>query len=60
MSWLVELFSTGNGMLDFLMDTDANEAIKGLAKTGYVAGGPKGWIKDFEGKLAASKVKTPE
>ena len=34
--------------------------IKGLAKTGYVAGGPKSWIKDFEGKLAASKVKTPQ
>ncbi|MDC0339282.1 thioredoxin family protein [Flavobacteriales bacterium] len=34
--------------------------IKGLAKTGYVAGGPKSWIKDFEGKLAANKVKTPE
>ena len=33
--------------------------IKGLATTGYAAGGPKGWIKDFEGKLAASKVKTP-
>lgn len=33
MSWLVELFSTGNGMFDFLMDTDANETIKGLAKT---------------------------
>ena len=34
--------------------------IKGLAKTGYVAGGPKSWIKDFEGKLAASKIKTPQ
>ena len=34
--------------------------IKGLAKTGYVAGGPKSWIKDFEGKLAANKVRKTE
>ncbi len=46
----------------FTISTNAETGerkIKGLAKTGYVAGGPKGWIKDFEGKLAASKVKTP-
>jgi len=33
MSWLVELYNTGNGMFDFLMDTDTHETIKGLAKT---------------------------
>ena len=47
----------------FTISTNAETGkseIKGLATTGYVAGGPKSWIKDFEGKLAASKVKTPE
>ena len=31
MNWLVEIYNTG--MFDFLMDGDANETIKGLAKT---------------------------
>lgn len=30
--------------------------IKGLAKTGYVAGGPKAWIKDFESKMEQHKT----
>ena len=47
MSWLVELFSAGNGMFDFLMDSDANEIIKGLAKTiEESADGIKNTIKD--------------
>ena len=33
MNWLVEIYNVGIGMFDFLMDGDANETIKGLAKT---------------------------
>jgi len=43
----------------FTISTNAESGkseIKGLAKTGYVAGGAKAWIKDLEGKLEQSKT----
>ena len=36
--------------ISYNKETKKNE-IKGLAKTGYVAGGPKSWIADLESKL---------
>ena len=35
------------------IDDETNKSeLQGLAKTGYVAGGPNAWIKDLESKLA--------
>jgi thioredoxin-related protein len=37
--------------------TTGKSAIKGIAKTGYVAGGPNAWIKDLEGKIKVGSAK---
>ncbi len=45
-------------VFEAVVDTaTSNTQLNGLARSGYVAGGPAAWTKDMNGKLAAAESK---